>query len=285
MYYFLNGDGHPIIAGNPNDFSKNFDWIVTPVKTYRNKEIPETIYVKVDYLPIFVNDLLPTIKNNFKLITSCSDFSPSVNFPNEYNTIINNPFLVIWYAGNKVHEHEKVKAFPGGLCHSPEEIDKLLLSVSKKSHLIIKKNKVLCIWRDRNWNVCGNEYITRNKVKEFILQYPDIFDWVEPNINEAQFYELLLNYKYVLCPVGNGIDPCPKSFEAIALNTIPIFIRTNNTKDVYDDLPCILVDDFKEVIQPNFLDNNYDKLKHLLYSEETLHKISAEYWTNKIKTE
>ena len=29
---------------------------------------------------------------------------------------------------------------------------------------------------------------------------------------------------------------------------------------------------------------NYEKLKHLLYSEETLYKLSAEYWVKKIKS-
>jgi len=91
-------------------------------------------------------------------------------------------------------------------------------------------------------------------------------------------------YKYVLCPVGNGVDPSPKSFEAIAVNTIPIFIKTPNTSDFYDIMPCILVNNFEEILQSEFLNMNYERIKHLLYSEETLYKLSAEYWVKKIKS-
>ncbi len=117
-----------------------------------------------------------------------------------------------------------------------------------------------------------------------MLEYPDIFDWVEPNMNTEDFYNLLMTYKYVLCPVGNGVDPSPKSFEALAVNTIPIMIRTLNTCDVYNDLPSILVDDFKEILTNGFLDNKYEELKHMLFSDETLYKLSAERWAKKIKS-
>lgn len=191
---------------------------------------------------------------------------------------------MLWYAGNKVHEHEKIKPFPQGLCSYPEENHNLLLKLNKESINITKKNKILCVWRDRNFNVCGTEYITREKTKNFILQYPSIFDWLEPELSIDEFYKLLSSYKYILCPVGNGLDPCPKAFEAIAVNTIPIFMNTLNTKDFYNNMPCILVNDYEEILQPDFLNTNYEKLKHLLYSEETLYKLSAEYWINKIKS-
>ena len=282
--YFLNADGNPIINSLPNDFSKNFDWVLTRTQLYKFKDIPETIYVKTDFLRYFAN-ILPMLTNKFILITSCSDYSPSVKFRKEYNIIVEHPLLLLWYASNKVHEHEKIKPFPQGLCNYSEEIHNLLLKLNKESVNITKKDKILCVWRDRNFNVCGEEYITREKTKKFILQHPSIFDWVEANLSIEDFYKLLSSYKYVLCPVGNGIDPCPKSFEAIAVNTIPIFINTLNTKDFYDNMPCILVNNYDEILEPDFLNVNYEKLKHLLYSEETLYKLSSEYWVKKIKSQ
>jgi hypothetical protein len=165
-----------------------------------------------------------------------------------------------------------------------DEGHNMLLDLNIKSREVIKNDKVLCIWRDRFYNVCEKNYIKRDKVRQFVQEYPDIFDWVEATLNEEDFYKLLVSYKYVLCPVGNGVDPSPKSFEAIATNTIPIIIRTINTRDVYSDLPCIMVDDFKDVITPGFLDTHYNEKKHMLYNFYTIMKLSAIWWAYKIKS-
>ena len=282
--YFLSSNGLDMLRNIPNEFSKNFDWVVTESELHKFKEVPETIYIKVDFLPFFVNNVLPMITNNFTLITSCSDYSPSVNFTTEYNIIINHPLLLCWYASNKIHEHEKIKPFPQGLCCYPESFHNFLLKLNKESINISKKDKILCCWRDRESNICGSEYVTRNQTKKFILEYPNIFDWIEPTLSNEEFTIIMSTYKYVLCPVGNGVDPSPKSFEAIAVNTIPIFIKTSNTVDFYETMPCILVNSYEEILQPDFLNTNYEKLKHLLYSEETLYKLSAEYWVKKIKS-
>lgn len=270
--FFLSGDGHLIIDNIPNDFSKYFDWVVMNHTFIKLKEIPHTIYLKTDYMSYFVNNVLPLVNNKFRLITACSDYSPSVNFPNEYDLIINHPLLDVWYACNKVHDHAKVRPLPAGLYSYPEKYHNLLLELFVKSYTIPKKNKVLCIWRSRDFNVCGNEYITRESVKHYVLQHPDIFDWIEPDISIEEFYRLLVTYKYILCPVGNGIDPAPKSFEAIITNTIPIMISSNNTRDVYKDLPCILVDNFEEVLESEFLDKKAEELKDKLFNFNTIIK-------------
>lgn len=283
--YFLSSNGLDMLENIPNEFSKNFDWVVTESLLYAFKEVPKTIYVKLDFLHTFVTQLLHTITNDFILITTCSDYSPSVKFKSEYNFLINHPLLLCWYASNKLHEHEKVKPLPQGLCCYPESFHNFLLKYNKESINVSKKDKILCCWRDRDINVCGEEYVTRNQTKQFILEYPDIFEWIEPTLSNQEFTIIMSTYKYVLCPVGNGVDPSPKSFEAIAVNTIPIFIKTLNTSDFYDMMPCILVNNYEEIIQPDFLSTNYEKVKHLLYSEETLYKLSAEYWVKKIKSQ
>lgn len=121
-------------------------------------------------------------------------------------------------------------------------------------------------------------------MKNFVLQYPDIFDWVEPNLESREFFELVAKYKYVLCPVGNGVDPCPKSFEAIILKTLPIMIRTINTVDVYSILPGLLVDDFSELLINGVLENAYESWREILNGDEILEKMTCQYWANKIMT-
>jgi hypothetical protein len=146
-----------------------------------------------------------------------------------------------------------------------------------------ESNKILCIWRNRNFNVCGNQYITRHIVERFVKQYPDTFDWVEPDLPTDEFYKLMSNYKFVLCPVGNGVDPCPKAHESIILKTIPIMIRTQNTFEVYSDLPAVLVDDFSEILGMD-LTHIYETKKHL-FDDKYLYKMTCDYWIEKINND
>ena len=87
-------------------------------------------------------------------------------------------------------------------------------------------------------------------------------------------------YKFVICPVGNGVDPCPKAYEAIILKTIPIMIRTQNTIEVYSDLPVVLVDDFSELLGMD-LSEIYESKKHL-FNDKFLYKMTCDYWVEKI---
>jgi hypothetical protein len=91
------------------------------------------------------------------------------------------------------------------------------------------------------------------------------------------------NYKFVLCPVGNGVDPCPKAHESIILKTIPIMIRTQNTFEVYSDLPAVLVDDFSEILGMD-LTHIYETKKHL-FDDKYLYKMTCDYWIEKINND
>jgi hypothetical protein len=280
-YKMVDNSTPKMMNGEIDNFGSNFDWIITAKKIHQNKIIPKTIYIKIDFINYFVNNILKHIDEEFILITGCSDYSPYINFYNEYNIIINNKYLKYWYGTNNLSTHIKMKSYPGGLGSYDENINEVLLSFRSKVP-IEKKNKILCIWRTRTHNICGNEYITRNNIKILINNYPNIFDWFEPNLNQEEFYNLLSQYKYVLCPVGNGVDPTPKSFEAIILKTLPIIIKTQNTKDNYLELPSILVNDFSDILTDNFLDNQYNKLKHIIENDDIIYKLTAKYWSDKI---
>jgi len=275
---FLADDGHFLIKNQPSRFSNYFDWIMTEHTILKRKEVPETIFVKTDYLPRFVNENLPYLTNKFVFITGSSDWSPVLNFTREYYIILSNPYLIKWYMTNSLSSHPKIVTYSGGLCHN-ETSDKLLLDT--RSNIEKREsNKILCVWRNRDFNVCGHQYITRHIVEKFVKEYPETFDWVDPNLSTEQFYNLMSQYKFVLCPVGNGVDPCPKAYEAIILKTIPIMIRTQNTFEVYSDLPVLLVDDFSEVLEMD-LTSVYQFRQHL-FDDKFLYNLTCDYWVEKI---
>ena len=275
---FLADDGHFLIRNEASRFANYFDWIMTEHTILKRKEIPQTIFVKTDYLPRFVNENLHHLTSKFVFITGSSDWSPVINFKREYDILLNNPYLIRWYMTNSLSSHPKIITYPGGLCHN-ETSDKLLMDIRTN----IQKqdsDQILCVWRNRNFNVCGSQYITRHIVEKFVKEYPETFNWVEPNLSTEAFYKLMSQYKFVLCPVGNGVDPCPKAYESIILKTIPIMIRTQNTIEVYSDLPVLLVDDFSEVLEMN-LSEIYESKKHL-FDDKFLYKMTCDYWIEKI---
>jgi hypothetical protein len=67
------------------------------------------------------------------------------------------------------------------------------------------------------------------------------------------------------------------------LKALPIIIRTLNTKNVYIDLPSILVDDFEELLTEGFLEKEYEQKKDLINDDSVLYKLSCDYWVDIIK--
>ena len=276
---FLADDGHHLIANKPSRFTSMFDWNATEHTFLKKTATPTTIFVKTDYLRRFVSQEFPHITNPFVLITGVADWSPSVNFPHEYEVLVNSPLVIRWYMTNCLCEHPKIVAYPGGLCHN-ETSDDILRRVRcesvKQSH-----SRILCIWRDRTFNVCGDQYIVRKRIEEFVKQHPDRFDWVDATLDSESFYRLASSYKFVLCPIGNGVDPCPKAYESMILKSVPIIVNTQNTKTVYADLPALLVDRFEDVLDID-LDAVYEMYRERLSNDCLLDTLSCKYWYDRI---
>lgn len=294
---FISANGH-IMNNNMNDsFSRRFDVVVCKNKVLfnngqinnyfiKNKKIIFedifTLYIKTDYIDIACN-IIDYIYSPFIFISSCSDYSPIIKYKNQYEKIINNKYLKKWYMANNLSNNDKVMSLPQGLWWYNKNIEDNLIRIRNNTLNIKKINKIFCSWRDRKTNDCGEKYVTRNRIKNFCLKNNDIFDWFEPNLSIPNYHEIMATYKYVLCVLGNGVDTSPKSFEAIILNTVPIIFKNENTKDVFDNLPVILINDEIELLDKSFLENKYDKIKKLLYNDETLNYLTADYWENKIK--
>ena len=121
---FLGQDGNKILSGLADNFSKYFDWQIvllgSTLFVHKNTQNPKTIYLKTDFLPEFVNLILPQINNKFILITACSDFSPEVNFKTfnfrkAYKTLIEDSRLKFWFMNNMRTKTEKSFSLPVGL--------------------------------------------------------------------------------------------------------------------------------------------------------------------------
>lgn len=279
---FLGNDGNELIAGRPDYFSKFFDWQVTYNGIIGNTDQPKTIYIKTDLLPTFVNSILPRLTEEFILITSCSDYSPEINFKNEYDIIMSHPLLSFWFMQNMKTKTDKSSSLSTGLGARRLEgvsismVDNMLIELRNSTKTEEKIDKVFCCFRERDINICGNDMAIRSEILSLIKDRTDIYDFYEPNMKFDQFIETMSKYKYALCPHGNGLDPSPNAWISLILKTTPVVFATPNALSQFEDTNSVIFfENFEEL-----LDKNLFQTKPEIDFEFLTH----DYWANKINS-
>ena len=199
-----------------------------------------------------------------------------MNFKESYLKIINLPYLKKWYAENNLSNHPKMYSLPVGFATHTKYYEENILEIRKYFNINNKINKIFCCWRQRNYNCCGDEFIERQNMTEFIHLYPDIFSIYNDNLSNIEFQKLLAKYKYCLCPLGNGVDCSPKILECFFLKTIPIVKRNNNVVNLYKNYPVIWVDNFTDILDMKL---NYSEL---INWDNIINEFTCDYWYYKI---
>lgn len=80
----------------------------------------------------------------------------------------------------------------------------------------------------------------------------------------------MIKYKYVILPLGNGLD-CNRTWEAIILGCIPI-VKSSGLDSMYQGLPVLIVNDWKDITQ--------DLLDKYKPDTSKIKKIYMDYWIN-----
>jgi len=290
---YLGQDGNLMANGQPDNFSKYFDWIVSyfnlwTINLIKNKEIPKTIYIKTDILPAFVSQIFPKIESEFILISGGSDYSPEVNFNREYRALIGDRRLKHWFMNNLRNFHDKCSSLPAGFAagtfwnnstiRDHPKTDQYFLDIRKSIRREKKIDKVFCCFRPRQHNDCGADMVIRNKVCEILKNNTsDFFQIYDPDSLEFDdFVKELSKYKYALIPHGNGMDPNPTMWISLNSYTIPVIWETPNVIDMFNGKNSAI-----------FFKNPEDFLDKSLYKEKEeidFEFLTCEYWANKIKS-
>jgi hypothetical protein len=82
------------------------------------------------------------------------------------------------------------------------------------------------------------------------------------------------SYTYVLAHHGNGLD-CHRSWEALVLGHVLVLQRSSLDK-LYEGLPVILVDDWREV-------GDIESLLALEINDYQMDKLTNRYWVDKMR--
>ena len=220
------------------------------------------------------------IENNYILISHQSD-AIVTNKPRNINRvraeehanvnlIPNN--CIKWFAQNVEVVNSKIESIPIGFHNDKDyKINFEKLIYKKYSERTIKNIVYL------NVNI-------KNNIPERAYLY-DLFSKIpfvtklkgEFGLDFGNYIEDVSSHLFMICPEGNGIDVC-QPFEAILLGCIPVMKKNINNSN-WRDLPICWVDSFDEILDINFLVQEY---KNIRKSTTNLEKFHFNYWKNKI---
>lgn len=189
------------------------------------------------------------------LVAMGEDTHSSKLSPNQKNKMMRKFSTIFWEANTD----PSFETLPMGL-----NLLYICLNGLEKTEEIIKcavnkENRKLCIipgWNKLSVELENPKYAisSRTRLGEFVkhTEQEGWYDFI--NYPYIKYYEGISNYKFMVCPTGNGIQT-PKIFEAILVRTIPVVedeLAFRQLKEL--GLPLLIVKNWSELSE-EFLKN------------------------------
>lgn len=213
------------------------------ISPYNN---PYTIFCYTHRIYEFAK-IIHFFQNPFCLITHNSDENIIEN--EDIISILNCPILVKWHSQNICFYHKKLFMLPIGIAnrmwpHGNTSIYSDIVPTKTKSvyfHFNIHTNRL-------KREVCYNVLHTK-------------LEWL-PEIPPNENIYRLSQYKYCICPEGNGVDT-HRLWEALYVKCIPIVIKSQFSETlIRNNISVIVLDQWAD-----FNEN------HLIYNEKSMNFI------------
>ena len=122
----------------------------------------------------------------------------------------------------------------------------------------------------------------RQTIYDFVKKIPYI-DLEDPVLSVSEFYNKILDYKMILCPIGNGIDT-HRLWEVLYSKRVPVIIRINECKiyDLYTKFPILILDDISDLKNAPLIEELYKLAINKYFNDDLL---NYSYWENMIKND
>lgn len=193
--------------------------------------------------------------NPFTLITHNSD--TNIKEDSEWvQAVLNSPLLNKWWAQNLCFIHPKMHLLPIGIANSMWE--------HGNQALYKKTNNTKTKEIHNNFNIYTN-VVVRRECADAIESRASML----PMVSAKENAERLAQYKYCVCPEGNGVDT-HRLWESLYLGCMPIVMNTPFTRVINHytcgELPLVIIDSwwdfdlpaYKGLTEPvKWLDMNY----------------------------
>ena len=197
--------------------------------------------------------------NNIKIITSQTDHRITKKLFNKKPACVSD-----WFSINVGYSDQSLHPIPLGLSNNYSE-----KNLHQKSYFNLKpnNNKKKSIYT--NFQVNTN-YFHRRGLQKFTTNHK-LFKNNDANLNLSEYLQNLNDYKFTICPWGNGVDT-HRLWETLYTDSIPI-VKNHMTYKTLDNLNAILLDSYSDISE-EILDE-YDTSKK--FAGE---KLTISYWNS-----
>ena len=273
------------------NFARNSDFVYAEELTHEQYEElndEEHFIVHNDYRILYINPVIDLKENNiifsntnfvkylFESLKECKNLKNLKLITHQTDSPIDKKLYSLkpeciseWYSININYLAPDLHPIPLGLSnyYSPKN----LFYENYLNANLDQKNKIEEIYvnfTENTFSKLRSPLLNKalNKEKYFVEN---------KKIDLDQYLQQLVNYKYVICPRGNGLDT-HRIWETLYAGSIPI-VEKHETLKTLDDLPAKVVD--------NILDLSFNDLKKNSYDPQNNNydKLKVQYWINKIK--
>jgi len=227
---------------NPAIGINNKNFIIKNIPEKYNN--PKVIYVYNHNL-LELYDKFDCFMNNFILLSGNSDENI---IESKYAKVAEHPKVIEWFSQNVCFNHPKLEPFSIGLANEQWEHgnSKFFIDICNSINV---NNKTKNIFFNFNFtspqrNICFN--ILKNSL-EFL-----------PNTNPIHNFNRLSEYKFAICPEGNGVDT-HRLAECWYMKVVPIVIENDFINVIRNkiDYPIVILKDWNEIFNITLDYNKY----------------------------
>ena len=263
------------------------DIVYKPGQDLPNQTGVYIVFSKTDFVAGLLNECRKNTQNKYIIVTHHSDY------PIDERIFGNAPRNVVkWFGINITYDHPILESIPLGSASSTW-IGTSEFAEAKDSpeFTIIDEDNVEKSFKNLVYLDFGIH--TNPSHRREVYDYFKDNDWVtqkpcdiplseyesSSHFNKmGEYYQNLYDHKYVVSPLGNGVD-CGRVWQAIYLGSIPIIPRHLNI-NFYLDLPILVYDDLSDITE-DFLIDQYDKI----LNTSSLDKPTMSYWARRFREE
>ena len=188
------------------------------------------------------------------------------------------PDNVVWFMPNCNVDHPRIRHLPFGVNH-PDPDD--AFNVYTPREIPAKQDKVYLNFSEHTFqrmimNMTFEKYDWATVIRKNCANDPGEY-------SHQEYMKQLADHRYVLCPPGVGLDSY-RVWETLFVGSIPVMEKDYWNSWMQDLFPVILVDDFYDIVDINYLDFLVveAKIDFGTFNFDS-NKISEDFWRGQIE--
>lgn len=267
-------------------------------ENYQNIKEGDLVYIKSGKFDRFVNEILPTIRCRFILVTGDDDHSMPLHYHPNPLFLLNDKRLIHWFTQNYDYMglHPKISPIPIGLdFHSITVGSKGAITPKMQEDGLKEILSTLKPTTERSLKILGDFHFNNSSAMSFsnfkerfgynrsdiheMFQDSDIVEFLPSPVPRDLLWKLQGERAFTISPYGVGLD-CHRTWEHLVLGCI-VIMKSTPLDPLFEGLPVVLIDDYSEITKEN-LEKWLSEYGDVFHNPSYREKLTLAYWMNKI---